>query len=119
MGTIRLTLAQALTRFLAAQRTEIDGQALPLFAGVWAIFGHGNVAAMGEALHGARDQLPTFRAHNEQGMAHAAVAFAKASRCVHFPSRRSVVSAKVSQARLPSAEAVRAPPSALSALASA
>jgi 3D-(3,5/4)-trihydroxycyclohexane-1,2-dione acylhydrolase (decyclizing) len=80
MSTIRLTMAQAITRFLAAQKTEIDGEILPLFAGVWAIFGHGNVAGMGEALHGARAELPTFRAHNEQGMAHAAVAFAKASR---------------------------------------
>ncbi|MCG7393108.1 3D-(3,5/4)-trihydroxycyclohexane-1,2-dione acylhydrolase (decyclizing) [Microvirga sp. ACRRW] len=80
MSTIRLTMAQAIARFLTAQKTEIDGQILPLFGGVWAIFGHGNVAGMGEALHGVRDQLPTFRAHNEQGMAHAAVAFAKASR---------------------------------------
>jgi 3D-(3,5/4)-trihydroxycyclohexane-1,2-dione acylhydrolase (decyclizing) len=80
MSTIRLTMAQAIARFLTAQKTEIDGQVLPLFGGVWAIFGHGNVAGMGEALHGVRDQLPTFRAHNEQGMAHAAVAFAKASR---------------------------------------
>jgi 3D-(3,5/4)-trihydroxycyclohexane-1,2-dione acylhydrolase (decyclizing) len=80
MSTIRLTMAQAVARFLAAQKTEIDGQILPLFAGVWAIFGHGNVAGMGEALHSVRDRLPTYRAHNEQGMAHAAIAFAKASR---------------------------------------
>jgi len=80
MSTIRLTMAQAIARFLTAQKTEIDGQILPLFGGVWAIFGHGNVAGMGEALHGVRDKLPTFRAHNEQGMAHAAIAFAKASR---------------------------------------
>src|SRR5215211_3914000 len=80
MSTIRLTIAQALTRFLAAQRTEFDGRDVPLFAGVWAIFGHGNVAGMGEALHGLRDRLPTFRGHNEQSMAHAAIAFAKASR---------------------------------------
>ncbi|MFC4175605.1 3D-(3,5/4)-trihydroxycyclohexane-1,2-dione acylhydrolase (decyclizing) [Microvirga sp. GCM10011540] len=80
MSTIRLTMAQAIARFLAAQKTEIDGEILPLFAGVWAIFGHGNVAGMGEALHGVRDRLPTYRAHNEQGMAHAAIAFAKASR---------------------------------------
>ena len=53
---------------------------MPLFGGVWAIFGHGNVAGMGEALHGVRESLPTFRAHNEQAMAHAAIAFAKASR---------------------------------------
>ncbi|MDQ4135233.1 MAG: thiamine pyrophosphate-binding protein, partial [Pseudomonadota bacterium] len=80
MSTIRLTMAQAVARFLTAQKTDIDGQVLPLFGGVWAIFGHGNVAGMGEALHGVRDTLPTFRAHNEQGMAHAAIAFAKASR---------------------------------------
>ncbi|HEY8382226.1 MAG TPA: 3D-(3,5/4)-trihydroxycyclohexane-1,2-dione acylhydrolase (decyclizing) [Microvirga sp.] len=80
MTTIRLTMAQALTRFLAAQRTLVDGEPVPLFAGVWAIFGHGNVAGMGEALYGERERLPTFRAHNEQAMAHAAIAFAKASR---------------------------------------
>jgi len=79
MKTVRLTMAQALTRFLAAQMTVIDGVETPIFAGVWAIFGHGNVAGMGEALHQMRDELPTFRAHNEQAMAHAAIAFAKAS----------------------------------------
>ena len=76
----RLTMAQALVRFLAAQRTQFDGRVQPLFAGVWAIFGHGNVAALGEALWHARDTLHTYRAHNEQAMAHAAIAFAKASR---------------------------------------
>jgi 3D-(3,5/4)-trihydroxycyclohexane-1,2-dione acylhydrolase (decyclizing) len=80
MTTIRLTTAQALVRYLAAQRGELDGADVALFAGVWAIFGHGNVAALGEALHAARDVLPTFRAHNEQAMGHAAIAFAKASR---------------------------------------
>ena len=80
MKTIRLTAAQATVRFLAAQMTEIDGETLPLFAGVFAIFGHGNVAALGEALHGVRDRLPTYRAHNEQAMAHSAIAYAKASR---------------------------------------
>ncbi|HYZ64693.1 MAG TPA: 3D-(3,5/4)-trihydroxycyclohexane-1,2-dione acylhydrolase (decyclizing) [Acetobacteraceae bacterium] len=76
MSTVRLTAAQAVVRYLAAQRTE-RGEGL--FAGVWAIFGHGNVAGLGEALHLVRDALPTFRAHNEQGMALAAAAFAKAS----------------------------------------
>jgi 3D-(3,5/4)-trihydroxycyclohexane-1,2-dione acylhydrolase (decyclizing) len=80
MATIRLTAAQALVRYLAAQRGELDGTEVPLFAGVWAIFGHGNVAALGEALYEARDTLPTFRAHNEQAMGHAAIAFAKATR---------------------------------------
>ncbi|MGB0865659.1 MAG: 3D-(3,5/4)-trihydroxycyclohexane-1,2-dione acylhydrolase (decyclizing) [Granulosicoccaceae bacterium] len=80
MNTIKLTTAQALVRFLAAQHVEIEGQIKPLFAGVWAIFGHGNVPALGEALHGVREQLPTYRGHNEQSMAHAAIGFAKQSR---------------------------------------
>ena len=80
MTSIRLTMAQALVRYLCAQRAEIDGRTEPLFAGMWAIFGHGNVAGLGEALWHARDTLPTYRAHNEQAMAHAAIAFAKASR---------------------------------------
>jgi 3D-(3,5/4)-trihydroxycyclohexane-1,2-dione acylhydrolase (decyclizing) len=78
MGRQRLTMAQALVRYLCAQRTEVDGGEALLFAGVWAIFGHGNVAGLGEALHAAQDRLPTLRAHNEQAMAHAAIAFAKA-----------------------------------------
>ena len=78
--SIRLTMAQALTRWLAAQSVIVDGEAVPYFAGVWAIFGHGNVAGIGEALAGMGEVLPTYRAHNEQGMAHAAIAFAKASR---------------------------------------
>src|SRR5215831_8663886 len=79
MSTIRLTMAQALVRFLAAQGTVVDGREVPLFAGVWAIFGHGNVAGLGEALYRHRAALPTYRAHNEQAMAHAAIAFAKAT----------------------------------------
>lgn len=78
MTTERLTMAQALVRYLAAQRVEIDGEEVPLFAGVFAIFGHGNVAGLGEALYAARDRLPTYRAHNEQAMALTAVAYAKA-----------------------------------------
>ncbi|HEX4883893.1 MAG TPA: 3D-(3,5/4)-trihydroxycyclohexane-1,2-dione acylhydrolase (decyclizing) [Casimicrobiaceae bacterium] len=78
MKTIRLTMAQALVRHLAALRVgTADGERL--FAGVFAIFGHGNVAGMGEALYAHRETLPTFRAHNEQAMAHSAIAFAKAS----------------------------------------
>jgi 3D-(3,5/4)-trihydroxycyclohexane-1,2-dione acylhydrolase (decyclizing) len=78
--TIRLTMAQALARFLTRQMTMVDGKKVPLFAGVWAIFGHGNVAGMGEALYGVKNELPTYRAHNEQAMAHSAIAFAKATR---------------------------------------
>src|SRR5579872_1909976 len=75
----RMTMAQALLRHLAAQMVEIDGREQPLFAGVFAIFGHGNVAGIGQALAEMGNRLPTFRAHNEQAMAHAAIAFAKAS----------------------------------------
>src|ERR1700690_210353 len=84
MTTIRLTAAQGMVRFLSAQRVEIDGRKQRLFEGVFAIFGHGNVAGVGEALYAARDALPTYRAHNEQAMAHAAIAFAKASRRRRF-----------------------------------
>ncbi len=90
-NTVRLTMAQALTRFLAAQMTTIDGKEMPIFGGVWAIFGHGNVAGIGEALYQVRDELPTYRAHNEQAMAHAAIAFAKAS----FRQRMMAVTSSV------------------------
>lgn len=76
MKTVRLTAAQAMVRYLARQ-INCDGD--PFFGGCWAIFGHGNVAGIGEALHGVRDDFPTWRGHNEQGMAHAAIAYAKAS----------------------------------------
>ena len=80
-STIRLTMAQALVRYLAALRadTGLPGvTTVPLFGGVFAIFGHGNVAGVGEALYRYRTELPTYRAHNEQAMAHAAIAYAKA-----------------------------------------
>ena len=66
--TLRLTMAQALVAHLAALRIERDdGTLVPYCAGVWAIFGHGNVAGLGEALAQHRDTtLPTWRAHNEQ-----------------------------------------------------
>ncbi len=75
---MRLTTAQAIVRYLAALRAATPAGVEPLFAGVFAIFGHGNVAGMGEALYAHRAQLPTYRAHNEQAMAHTAIAFAKA-----------------------------------------
>ncbi|MFC3703140.1 3D-(3,5/4)-trihydroxycyclohexane-1,2-dione acylhydrolase (decyclizing) [Devosia honganensis] len=77
--TVRLTMAQAVARFMTAQKTVIDGETVPIFGGVWAIFGHGNVAGVGEALHAVKDVLPTYRGQNEQSMAHAAIAYAKAS----------------------------------------
>ena len=74
MATVRLTMAQALVRYLVAQRVSTESGTEPLFGGVWAIFGHGNVVGLGEALYAARKQIPTYRAHNEQGMALAATA---------------------------------------------
>ncbi|MFV0302082.1 MAG: thiamine pyrophosphate-binding protein, partial [Paracoccus sp. (in: a-proteobacteria)] len=78
--TVRLTMAQALVRYLCNQFTRIDGQRVPLFAGLFGIFGHGNVTCLSEALEQVQDQLPTWRGQNEQSMALAAVAFAKAKR---------------------------------------
>ena len=72
--TIRLTAAQAMVKYIAAQRNE---QGETLIAGCWAIFGHGNVAGLGEALYQVQDELPTYRGHNEQTMAHTAIAYAK------------------------------------------
>ena len=80
MDTVRLTTAQAIVRYLVAQRTVVDGREAPLFPGVFAIFGHGNVTGLGNALDEAREALPVHRGQNEQGMALAAVAFAKATR---------------------------------------
>ncbi|MCF8510753.1 MAG: 3D-(3,5/4)-trihydroxycyclohexane-1,2-dione acylhydrolase (decyclizing) [Rhodobacteraceae bacterium] len=74
MTTIRLTAAQAMVKWLSVQMTS-DGSRF--IEGVWAIFGHGNVAGLGEALHGIKEVLPTWRGQNEQTMAHAAIAFAK------------------------------------------
>jgi 3D-(3,5/4)-trihydroxycyclohexane-1,2-dione acylhydrolase (decyclizing) len=80
MTTTRLTMAQALAAHLAALRIELDdGTVVPYCAGVWAIYGHGNVAGLGEALAQHRARLPVHRAHNEQAMAHAAIAYAKAN----------------------------------------
>lgn len=86
--TVRLTMAGALVRWMTAQRTVLGGQELggpeleevPLFPGVFAIFGHGNVTCLGHELQQAGDALPTWRGQNEQGMALAAVGYAKAVR---------------------------------------
>ncbi|MDB5787267.1 3D-(3,5/4)-trihydroxycyclohexane-1,2-dione acylhydrolase (decyclizing) [Caballeronia mineralivorans] len=87
-GTIRLTVAQALVRYLGALRTEAGE---PLFGGIFAIFGHGNVAGIGEALYQNRETLPTYRAHNEQAMAHSAIAYAKA----HMRKRMMAVTTSI------------------------
>jgi 3D-(3,5/4)-trihydroxycyclohexane-1,2-dione acylhydrolase (decyclizing) len=78
--TIRLTTAEAIVRYLIAQRIIIDGTEEPLFPGVIAIFGHGNVVSLGHALEGHRDEIPVWRGQNEQGMGLAAAAYAKAMR---------------------------------------
>ncbi len=76
-NTVRLTMAQAVVKYMMAQKVELEGEIMPMFAGVWAIFGHGNVAGLGEALYQVKDELSTYRAHNEQAMAHSAIAYAK------------------------------------------
>ena len=78
--TIRLTMAQAIVRYLVNQYTEIDGVRVPLFAGAFGIFGHGNVTCLAEALEAVQDRLPTWRGQNEQSMALAAIAYAKAKK---------------------------------------
>lgn len=79
-ATVRLTMAQALVRYLCNQLTTVDGQRAPLFPGVFAIFGHGNVTCLSEALEAVKDTLPTWRGQNEQAMALAAIGFAKAKK---------------------------------------
>ncbi|KQX69813.1 3D-(3,5/4)-trihydroxycyclohexane-1,2-dione acylhydrolase (decyclizing) [Angustibacter sp. Root456] len=80
MKTLRLTAADALVRFLIAQRSVIDGEEVPLFPGAFAIFGHGNVTSLGHSLEMHQDALPVWRGQSEEGMGLAAAAFAKASR---------------------------------------
>ena len=79
-GFVRLTMGQSLVRYLCNQFTEIDGERVPLFAGVFGIFGHGNVTCLAEALEAVQDTLPTWRGQNEQSMALAAIGYAKAKR---------------------------------------
>ncbi|CAM8626783.1 COG3962 Acetolactate synthase [Comamonadaceae bacterium] len=92
MKTVRLTTTQALVRHLAALRIEqADGSVVPYCGGVFSIFGHGNVAGLGEALWAGREQITTYRAHNEQAMAHAAIAYSKA----HFRQRIMAVTTSI------------------------
>ncbi|MEZ8080275.1 3D-(3,5/4)-trihydroxycyclohexane-1,2-dione acylhydrolase (decyclizing) [Enterovibrio norvegicus] len=79
MTTIRLTTAQALVRYLAAQQIEIDGKVESLFGCAFAIFGHGNVTCLGQQLFENQSVFPTWRGQNEQSMALAAVAYARAN----------------------------------------
>ncbi|MEW5659416.1 3D-(3,5/4)-trihydroxycyclohexane-1,2-dione acylhydrolase (decyclizing) [Streptomyces cinereoruber] len=79
MSTVRLTTAQALVRFLAAQYTERDGERHRLIAATWGIFGHGNVAGIGQALVEDRTLMPFHQGRNEQATVHAAVGYARQS----------------------------------------
>ncbi|GAQ63298.1 3D-(3,5/4)-trihydroxycyclohexane-1,2-dione acylhydrolase (decyclizing) [Streptomyces scabiei] len=78
-STTRLTVAQALVRFLAAQYTERDGERRRLIGATWGIFGHGNVAGLGQALVEYADDMPYLQGRNEQAMVHAAVGYARQS----------------------------------------
>jgi len=79
MNTVRLTVAEALAKYLAAQKIEIDGKEEQLFGAAFAIFGHGNVTCFGQQLKNIEDKIPTWRGQNEQSMATAAIAYAKAN----------------------------------------
>jgi 3D-(3,5/4)-trihydroxycyclohexane-1,2-dione acylhydrolase (decyclizing) len=79
MNTVRLTIAEALAKYLAAQKIEIDGKEEQLFGVAFAIFGHGNVTCFGQQLKNIEDQIPTWRGQNEQSMATAAIGYAKAN----------------------------------------
>jgi 3D-(3,5/4)-trihydroxycyclohexane-1,2-dione acylhydrolase (decyclizing) len=76
-GTVRLTTAQAIIRYLANQFIEIDGEEMRLCGGGFGIFGHGNVTCLGEALYDHRAELPLYRGQNEQSMGFAAAGYAK------------------------------------------
>ena len=77
MGKIRLTMAQALVRFLDNQYLLADGVETKFVAGIFAIFGHGNVLGLGQALEQDSGDMRVYQGRNEQGMAHAATGFAR------------------------------------------
>ncbi len=79
MDTVRLTVGQAIVRFMANQYAERDGREQRFIAGVWGIFGHGNVAGFGQALEelGDAEDMPYYRPQNEQAQVHLAAAFAR------------------------------------------
>ena len=80
MKNIQLTCAYALVKFLTKQKILIDGKKESLFPGVFGIFGHGNVACLGQALQEYQNELPTFRGHHEQNMALTGIAYSRAKR---------------------------------------
>ena len=80
MKTIRLSCSHSLVRFLIAQKIMIDGEKMPLFAGAFGIYGHGNVACIGQAMEEYQNELPGYRGHHEQNMALTGIAYARAKR---------------------------------------
>src|ERR1700689_5670544 len=76
---MKLTVAQALVRFLSVQSVERDDEHHRFFAGCFGIFGHGNVAGLGQALLQSGDDFPSYLARNEQAMVHTAVGYARMS----------------------------------------
>ncbi len=84
MKKIKLTCAHAIIKHLIAQKILIDGKKEQLFAGAFGIFGHGNVACLGQALQENQDKLPTYRGHHEQNMALTGIAYARAKRRKQF-----------------------------------
>ncbi len=84
MKKIKLTCAHAIIKHLIAQKVLIDGKKEQLFAGAFGIFGHGNVACLGQALQENQDKLPTYRGHHEQNMALTGIAYARAKRRKQF-----------------------------------
>ena len=80
MKKITLTCAHAIVKYLIAQKILINGKKEPLFPGVFGIFGHGNVACLGQALEESKKELPTYRGHHEQNMALTGIGYARAKR---------------------------------------
>ena len=80
MKTVRLSCAHALFKYLIAQKTIIDGKKVPLFPGAFAIYGHGNVACLGQAMEEFQSDLPGYRGHHEQSMALTGIGYARAMR---------------------------------------
>ena len=81
-NTVRLTMAQALVKFLQVQYSERDGQKRRLIPAIFGIFGHGNVCGLGQALQECGEDLPYYQPCNEQSMVHTALGFAKTNRCL-------------------------------------
>ena len=80
MKKVTLTCAHAIVKYLIAQKILIDGKKEPLFPGVFGIFGHGNVACLGQALEENQKDLPTYRGHHEQNMALTGIGYARGKR---------------------------------------